>query len=266
MPKRLAGLEFGPPVATRPRDHHVRVGVLPRPPLLTNVGKVDKGDRVMTYAKALVVAVLFAIASLGAGSAVAEEKSAIFAGGCFWCMEEAFDKIDGVTATISGYTGGTVENPDYHQVSGGGTGHFEVVKVEYRCGEGHLCRAARGLLAQHRPFDSYRQFCDKGTRVSERGLRREPRGAGARAIDERRGRRALQHAGRDRNPPAKTFYPAEDYHQNFHVTNEARYRSQVRLRARAAPRGDLGQAVRPDPERAPPANARRSWESPPLPP
>lgn len=178
----------------------------------------------MTYARTIAVGILLAIATLAAGSASAESKKAVFAGGCFWCMEEAFDKVDGVLATVSGYTGGSVANPNYQQVSAGSTGHYEAVEVEYD--PARVTYAALLEIFWHNvdPFDSRGQFCDKGTQYlsgifvtdpEEKGLAEKTR---------------EEVAARFNMPvvteilPVQTYYPAEEYHQNFHVTNEARYK------------------------------------------
>src|SRR5687767_11404064 len=88
---------------------------------------------------------------------------AAFAGGCFWCMEEAFEKVPGVTSVTSGYMGGRVENPSYEQVSGGGTGHIESVQVVY-----DPRRVSYPALVDHffrtiDPLDGGGQFCDRGS-------------------------------------------------------------------------------------------------------
>ena len=76
--------------------------------------------------------IIFAALILTAGAAQAQEReTAIFAGGCFWCVESDFDHVEGVVETTSGYTGGTVADPSYEQVSAGGTGHYELVRVTY---------------------------------------------------------------------------------------------------------------------------------------
>ena len=86
----------------------------------------------MRKASSVMLAAALAGASAWAiDAAAAEQKEAIFAGGCFWCMEEAFEKVPGVVAAISGYAGGDVDQPTYKQVSSGGTGHYEVVEVQY---------------------------------------------------------------------------------------------------------------------------------------
>jgi peptide-methionine (S)-S-oxide reductase len=178
----------------------------------------------MRHLKAFAAALL-ALASLAMiGGAAAEQKSAVFAGGCFWCVEEAFDKVPGVTATTSGYTGGSIENPTYEQVSSGGTGHFEVVKVDYDDAKVSYEALLDVFWKNVDPFDARGQFCDKGSQYlsavfvagdAEKALAEASKTDVAAKFNEPIATPIL---------PAATFYPAEGYHQNFHVTNAARYK------------------------------------------
>jgi len=167
-----------------------------------------------------IVAVSVSAAALAEDAAA---ESAIFAGGCFWCMEEAFDKMPGVTATTSGYTGGTVENPTYEQVSHGGTGHFEAVKVDYDPAAVTYDQLLEAFWRNIDPFDERGQFCDKGESYLS---------AVFVATDEERqlGESTKQEIAATFQMPVATqilaeqaFYPAEDYHQDFYQTNSARY-------------------------------------------
>ncbi len=170
-------------------------------------------------------AALFALASLAmVNGAAAEQKSAIFAGGCFWCMEEAFDKVPGVVATTSGYTGGHLDNPSYEQVSAGGTGHFESVKVDYDPAKVSYAELLETFWHNIDPFDARGQFCDKGSQylsaifvgnAEEKMLAEESKEGVAAQFNKPVQTKIL---------PVATFYPAEGYHQNFHVTNAARYK------------------------------------------
>ena len=151
-------------------------------------------------------------------------ESAVFAGGCFWCVEEAFDKVPGVLATTSGYTGGTVENPTYEQVSGGGTGHFEAVKVEYDPAKVTYEQLLDAFWKNIDPFDSKGQFCDKGDSYLSAVF--------VEGDEEKRLAEAskTEVAARFDTPvatailPEKAFYPAEDYHQDFYKKSSARYK------------------------------------------
>ena len=89
-------------------------------------------------------------------------KTAYFAGGCFWCMEESFEKVDGVLDVISGYSGGTTKNPTYKEVTYGNTGHFEVVKIIYDVEKVSYKSLLDTFWVNIDPFDEKGQFCDKG--------------------------------------------------------------------------------------------------------
>ena len=92
----------------------------------------------------------------------AEKDKAYFAGGCFWCVEESFEKLNGVEEVISGYSGGITENPTYKEVTYGNTGHFEVVEVIYNKNIISYEKLLENFWINIDPFDSYGQFCDKG--------------------------------------------------------------------------------------------------------
>ncbi|MCC5812444.1 MAG: peptide-methionine (S)-S-oxide reductase MsrA [Ectothiorhodospiraceae bacterium] len=158
-----------------------------------------------------------------------ERATAVFAGGCFWCVEEAFDAVDGVVATTSGFAGGHVENPSYEQVVGGGTGHYESVLVEYDPSQVSYEELLYAFWRNVDPLDGGGQFCDRG----------DPYRAAifAGSEDEYRAARAskeeLEQSGRFEEPIAteilerSTFYPAEEYHQNYYQKNPLRYRFYV---------------------------------------
>jgi len=91
-----------------------------------------------------------------------ENGKAYFAGGCFWCMEESFEKKEGVLDVISGYSGGTTENPNYEEVTYGNTGHFEVIEIVYDKSKTNFEELLSHFWKNIDPFDEYGQFCDKG--------------------------------------------------------------------------------------------------------
>ncbi len=125
------------------------------------------------------------------GEAAPESKTAIFAGGCFWCMEAAFDEVDGVTETISGYAGGTAPNPTYGQHEG----YQEAVRVTYDPAKATYAKLLDQYWHNIDPFDSEGQFCDQGNAYRSRDLHRQWRGEAARRLDQAGDRRALQAAG-----------------------------------------------------------------------
>lgn len=156
----------------------------------------------------------------------AETAEALFAGGCFWCMEPPFDKVDGVISTTSGYTGGHVEDPGYEQVSGGGTGHYESLQVKYDPARVSYEKLLDVYWHNIDPFDGGGQFCDRGPQYRAAIFtRNEEQEALA-----RESKQVLQEKTDDDHQivteilPAKTFYPAEEYHQNYYKKNSLRYK------------------------------------------
>lgn len=151
---------------------------------------------------------------------------AIFAGGCFWCMEPPYDKLDGVISTVSGYIGGSVPDPSYEQVTTGNTGHAEVVRVEYNPDVVSYEKLLEVFWKNIDPLDAGGQFCDRGSQyrseifyTSER--QRELAEASKQALAEAD---TLPGEIVTRITEADTFYPAEEYHQNYYQKNPIRYR------------------------------------------
>lgn len=148
---------------------------------------------------------------------------ALFAGGCFWCMEKPFDQMPGVLSTTSGYAGGAVESPSYEQVSSGGTGHIEVVEVRFDPSKVTYAQLLNTFWRNVDPLAVNRQFCDAGPQYRSAVF----------ALDEEQ--RALAEASRDELSkrfgrevatevlPAARFWPAEDYHQDYYLKNPIRY-------------------------------------------
>jgi peptide-methionine (S)-S-oxide reductase len=152
--------------------------------------------------------------------------TAIFAGGCFWCMEPPFDALDGVLSTTSGYTGGHVEDPRYEQVSKGGTGHLEAVRVDYDPARISYPQLLDVFWRNVDPLDGGGQFCDRGRQyataifVSD-AAQRQLAEASKRKLDEsKRFDRPVATEILEAGP----FYPAEEYHQDYARKNPLRYR------------------------------------------
>ena len=151
-------------------------------------------------------------------------NEAYFAGGCFWCMEDFFEKVKGVEEVISGYSGGKLENPTYKEVTYGNTGHFEVAKIIY---DENIINYKKLLYLYWQnidPFDSAGQFCDKG--LSYRSVafyqnqneKREIENS-IKNIEKRfKGKKVVTFIR-----PFKKFYPAEDYHQDYYQENFINY-------------------------------------------
>jgi len=160
------------------------------------------------------------------GAATSSVARAYFAGGCFWCMEEAFEKIDGVVDAVSGYMGGTVKNPSYEEVSAGKTGHAESVEVRYDPAKVSYTQLLETFWRNVDPITPDAQFCDHGNQYRAAIFYQTD--------DEKRtaeeSKRAIEQSKRFSTPivtqvtAASEFYPAEDYHQDYYKKNPVRYK------------------------------------------
>ncbi len=153
-------------------------------------------------------------------------ETAIFAGGCFWCMEPPFDKLDGVLSTTSGYTAGHKTNPTYREVSAGKTGHTEAIKIVFEPDKISYAKLLKTYWKNIDPIAVNRQFCDYGSQYRS-GI------YFLNDAQETAARQSLQKLKRDKPfkqsiateiLPASTFYPAEDYHQDYYLKNPLRYK------------------------------------------
>ena len=150
---------------------------------------------------------------------------ATFAGGCFWCVEEAFDAVNGVTATVSGYIGGHVPNPTYEQVTRGTTGHFEAVEVRYDPAVVSYAELLDVFWRNIDPLDAGGQFCDRGEQYLSAIFYHddEQRELAERSKRELQERASLPGDIVTQIVAAMEFYPAEDYHQDYYRRNALRY-------------------------------------------
>lgn len=184
----------------------------------------------------LMVPVLLTIAIIGAQQGLTANKdgamenqhleTAVFAGGCFWCVESDMEKLDGVVEVISGYAGGNVDNPTYQQVTAGGTGHLEVVQVCYDPEKVDYETLLGVFWRRVDPTDPGGQFVDRGdqyqTAIFYTNTEQKQKAQASKA--------ALEASGRFDKPivteirPLETFHPAEDYHQNYYKKNPIRYK------------------------------------------
>jgi peptide-methionine (S)-S-oxide reductase len=156
--------------------------------------------------------------------APAVTTSAIFAGGCFWCMEKPFDQMDGVISTTSGYTGGRLLNPTYEQVGRGGTGHIEAVKVVYDPTRVTYAQLLDTYWRQVDPFDPDGQFCDQGETYSPAIFVSGPDQQSA--AEASKAKIVARFAGQDigvKIIAVTTFWDAEGYHQDYYIKNPVRY-------------------------------------------
>lgn len=154
-------------------------------------------------------------------------KLATFAGGCFWCMVKPFDEQPGIIRVVSGYTGGTVENPTYQQVCSGTTGHYEAVQITYDPEVFPYKKLLELYWQQIDPTDRGGQFYDRGQSYQSAIFYHDE---GQKKMAEE-SKQSLQACGRFTKPivtpilQAQTFYPAEEYHQGYYKKNRAHYES-----------------------------------------
>jgi peptide-methionine (S)-S-oxide reductase len=172
------------------------------------------------------VLMVLLVAATGSAGQAAEQARAVFAGGCFWCMEEAFEKVEGVVSVTSGYMGGQKTNPTYEEVSAGGTGHAESVEVVYDPAKVSYQKLLDHFWQNVDPITPNAQFCDHGTQYRAAifyGNDEEKRQAET-------SKQAVEQSKRFKEPivtqivTASKFYPAEDYHQDFYKKNPAKYK------------------------------------------
>lgn len=150
-------------------------------------------------------------------------KRAIFAGGCFWCMEPPFDQVDGVLSTISGYTGGHQDNPSYKQVSSGSTGHTEAIEIVYDPDKVSYQELLDIYWVNIDPLNSEGQFCDYGSQYrSEIFYLDDEQKKQATATLEKI-KIKLGKPVATKVTAAQKFYPAEKYHQDYYQVNPVRY-------------------------------------------
>jgi peptide-methionine (S)-S-oxide reductase len=176
-----------------------------------------------TFFQAIILAAL--LLGITANAAEKKTETAIFAGGCFWCVESDFDPVEGVLETVSGFSGGDLRNPSYEQVSQGGTGHLEVVRITFDPAVVSYEKLLDKFWRSVDPTDNGGQFCDRGSQYRTAVF----------ALDEKQKQLAeqskvvLQQIKPFAAPivteilPAKAFYPAEEYHQDFYKKSPIRY-------------------------------------------
>jgi len=175
---------------------------------------------------AVLIAATWNIQSTSLAAAGATSGKAYFAGGCFWCMEEALEKVEGVLSVTSGYMGGTVANPSYEEVSAGRTGHAESVEVVYDPSKVSYQKLLEAFWHNVDPITPNAQFCDHGSQY---------RSAIFFQTDEEKrvsdiSKQAIEQSRRFNEPivtqivMASQFYPAEEYHQDYYKKNPVRYK------------------------------------------
>jgi peptide-methionine (S)-S-oxide reductase len=172
----------------------------------------------------LPIAVTLSLVFAGAAFAGQNTARATFAGGCFWCVEADFDKLEGVISTTSGYIGGETRNPTYKDVSAGGTGHAEAVEIVFDPAKVSYQELLDHFWRNIDPVAKDRQFCDEGDSYrsaiffhdeEQRRLAEASKQAVETKFDEPIATEIV---------PAGTFYKAEDYHQDYYLKNAAKYK------------------------------------------
>jgi peptide-methionine (S)-S-oxide reductase len=159
-----------------------------------------------------------------APAALAAESVATFAGGCFWCTESDFEKVPGVTSAVSGYIGGRVANPTYEQVSAGSTGHAEAVQIRFDPAKVSYEQLLKIYWRSVDPTVKDRQFCDVGSQYRTAIYAHD---AAQRTLAESTRAEVAKQLGvpvHTEVADAGTFYPAEDYHQDYYKKNPIRYK------------------------------------------
>mgnify|MGYP001310354594 CR=1 FL=1 len=155
---------------------------------------------------------------------LAENQKAYFAGGCFWCMEESFDKVEGVIESISGYSGGHVKDPTYKQVVYEKTGHVETIEVLFNPKLTNYDKLLKIFWENIDPFDAKGQFCDKGQGYRSVAFYQDAK----QKILIKKSIANIEKRFKDKKVVTltwefKKFYPAEDYHQDYYQKNFLRY-------------------------------------------
>ena len=155
-----------------------------------------------------------------------DSEVAIFAGGCFWCTESDFDKVNGVVSTTSGYIGGHKDNPTYRDVSSGNTGHTEAVKIEYDPTKVTYAQLLQIFWRSIDPTVKDAQFCDKGSqyRTGIFYLDEGQKKFADLSLAKLRSEKPFAEAIVTEITPASSFFPAEKYHQDYHERNPLRYK------------------------------------------
>lgn len=181
--------------------------------------------RKMFFSIAMVVLALQSLSAQDVPQSGASDKlqSAVFAAGCFWCVEKAFDHVPGVTETISGYCGGKTENPTYEQVKMGKTGHYESVKVVYDPKQISYEKLLDVFWRNVDPYDPRGQFCDRGSQYravifTDGEDQQQAAEASLEKLSELSRRKIVTEI-----KPASEFYPAEIYHQDYYLKNPVQY-------------------------------------------
>lgn len=182
--------------------------------------------RILLQGAVLLLALLVFVPLRPAPVQAAPLQQAVLAGGCFWCLEHDLEALAGVVEVVSGYSGGTVANPSYRQVSAGGTGHQEVVQVRFDPDRISYPKLLRAYWRNIDPLDGSGQFCDRGSSYrpviftanpEQAQQARASAAAAANELGQNRSNLAVMIR------PLQRFWPAEGYHQNYADRNPVQY-------------------------------------------
>jgi len=162
--------------------------------------------------------------AMGQGTEPQRSAIATFAGGCFWCVESDFDKVDGVISTTSGYTGGHTANPSYEQVSHGGTGHAEAVEIAYDPAKVSYKKLLDVFWHNIDPLAKDRQFCDHGDQYRSAIFYHDEEQRALAEASKAAVEKRFEQPVATQIVPAGAFYKAEEYHQDYYKKNPIRYK------------------------------------------
>ena len=151
-------------------------------------------------------------------------ETAVFAGGCFWCTEADFEKVPGVSSAVSGYIGGTTASPTYEQVSAGGTGHYEAVRITFDPARVSYAQLTDYYFKTVDPTDAGGQFCDRGESYRTAIFVGDDTQRRIAEAEKQEVDRALEPEVVTPVLPATRFYEAEGYHQDYHTKNSIKYK------------------------------------------
>jgi peptide-methionine (S)-S-oxide reductase len=157
---------------------------------------------------------------LGLGPAQAEQRTAVVAGGCFWCVEKDFESVPGVTSVVSGFAGGKTANPTYKQVTAGGTGHYEAVHITYDDSKVSYADLITLFFRSVDPTDAEGQFCDRGDSYRTAIFVNSPAERAAAEAAKAAAEQALGQTVATKILSAGPFYEAEDYHQDYYKSGD----------------------------------------------
>lgn len=170
-------------------------------------------------------AALLAVLLIGGTASAQKTETAVFAGGCFWCMETAFEGVPGISSAVSGYAGGSKKSPTYEEVGSGATGHAESVKVTYDPAKISYAKLLEIYWHNVDPFSAGGQFCDRGNQYRSaifvaNAEQKKAAEESKKAVEKQLGKPVVTEIVMN-----SEFWPAEDYHQDFYKKNPTRYYS-----------------------------------------